>query len=220
MKPMVSLPMAGAVIVGVAVTVFVFVMPMMSPTLGTWPAAAHGRHDVAFPPRDGLRNGDLILRSGTSRDSRLVRLFDRESVYSHIGLVDVRQATPYVVHIEPGSGDDESLVRRERLETFLAPERASAFAVLHVIPPDDRRGVAAIEAALRYQSQGVGFDKQYDLRTADEMYCSELVWRAYVDAGLDLVDGAFGRPGWLNGPVVWLSELARSRHLAVALASP
>lgn len=218
MKPTAYLYLAGAMLAGAAV--FGLLKSMTSTPLGSRPAAAHGRHEVQLPPRDRLRNGDLIFRSGTSQDSRLVRLFDRESVYSHIGLLDVRQATPYVVHIEPGSGDGDSLVRREMLETFLAPERASSFAVLHVIPPDDRRGVAALEAALRYQSQGVVFDKHYDLQTADEMYCSELVWRAYVEAGLDLVDGSFGRLGRLNGPVVWLSELARSRHLDVALASP
>jgi hypothetical protein len=178
------------------------------------PGSLEAKHRV-LPSIESLRNGDLIFRSGVSTDSRLIELFDPDSKYSHVGMIDVRDGNAYVIHIEPGDTDAQSQVRREPLAQFLAPDRADGFAILHVIPEDDRRGRAAIQGALRYQSLAVTFDHQFDLNTVDRMYCTELVWRTYVDAGLDLLGGDFGPSAgpMPRSPLIRLSALAHSRYL-------
>ena len=206
-RPRLTLVIAGAVSL-------VAVLPIVRTSASTI-ALPHG---VVLPPLDHLRNGDLIFRSGTSQESRVVKMLDPGSKYSHVGLVDVRDGNAYVIHIEPGKTEAESKVRRELLADFLAPDRADGFAVFHVTPADDRRARSAIQAALTYQSRGVAFDQGFDLDSFDQMYCTELVWRAYLESGLDLLGGDFGAPAspFRRARLVRLTGLVHSRYLQPA----
>jgi hypothetical protein len=172
-----------------------------------------GKRAVTPPAIERLRNGDLIFRSGVSVDSHLIKLFDPGSKYSHVGMIDVRDGGAYVVHIEPDE-QGENRVRREPLAEFLVPGKADGFAVYHVLPDDDQRARAAIRAALGYQARGVTFDRDFNLDTQDKMYCTELVWRAYVEAGLDLLGGDFG-PAAKQGRLIRLTTLAQSKVLVL-----
>ena len=169
---------------------------------------------VTPPAIERLRNGDLIFRSGVSVDSQLIKMFDPGSKYSHVGMIDVRDGNAYVVHIEPDERGD-SKVRRDPLADFLAPRKADGFAVYHVLPDDDQRARAAIQAALGYQARGVLFDRDFSLDTEDKMYCTELVWRAYLDAGLDLLGGDFG-PMAKQGRLIRLTTLAQSKPVVLS----
>jgi len=169
------------------------------------------------PAIDHLRNGDLIFRSGISRDSHLIKAFDPGASYSHVGLIDLRDGNAYVIHIEPGETVDDSTIKREPLDEFLAPRKADGFAVFHVVPADDARARDAIQVALGYASRRVVFDRDFDLETRDTMYCSELVWRAYLESGLDLLDGDFGPvPTLRGGRLIRVSGLTHSPHTALA----
>jgi hypothetical protein len=196
-----------------------WVAAVLLAAIGGMPAAARllaepTRAPLVAPRAADLADGDVIFRSGVSRDSALVRLADPGAPFSHVGLVDLDGGEPYVVHVEPGETADASRVRREPLAVFLDPERADGFAIFQLVAADRARGRAAIAAALRYRARGVSFDQRADLGTADEQYCTELVWRAYREAGLDLLDGDVGRPvPILNRPAIRLTALLRSRHL-------
>jgi hypothetical protein len=185
-----------------------------------WSAPAlTGPHAAApaLPAAGALVEGDLIFRSGVSRESALIRLADPGARYSHVGLVDVSDDTPYVVHIEPASDTGDARIRREPLAVFLAADRASGYVIRHLAAGDRGRGAAAVDAALRYRARGVAFDERADLATAGEQYCTELVWRAYRDAGVDLLDGDPGPDvPFLGRPVVRLTALLGSRHLEPA----
>ena len=163
-----------------------------------------------------LAHGDLIFRSGTSLDSRLIRVVDRASRYSHVGMVDLSDGVVHVVHIEPGNDDVDGHVRREPLRDFLGDEKASGYAVYRVSGADDGRAAAAVRAALDYQAAGVTFDRRFDLETPATMYCTELVWRAYLAAGLDLTRGDL-QGTFPLGPqrAVRLSSLLRSPHVSL-----
>jgi hypothetical protein len=141
------------------------------------PTLAGHRKAVELPGFDELRHGDLIFRSGVSPDSALVRFVDPASAYSHVGLIDIADGQPYIVHIETGTASGASDVRREPLAMFLAADRADGFAVFHLAETDRRRGPAAIAEALRYRDDGVVFDQRADLATEHEQYCTEMVWR-------------------------------------------
>jgi hypothetical protein len=172
------------------------------------------RAPIVLPRPGDLAEGDLIFRSGVSRDSAMVRFADPGAGYSHVGLVDLDGGITYVVHIEPGVTADESRIRREPLAVFLAADRADGVAVFHLRAADRGRGPAAVAAALRYRDRGVSFDQGADLATGDQQYCTELVCRSYRTAGLDLLDGDFGPTvPLIDRPAVRLTALLHSRHL-------
>jgi hypothetical protein len=185
----------GSALLGTAATVALTALlaagPDASGPVRDLPAVTSPGGLAAVP----LIDGDVIFRAGRSLDSRLIRFADDGSPYSHVGLIDRREGTPFVVHVEPDVDGGGGRVRREPLGDFLAASKSDGFAVYRVT--GDRTGVAAaaLTAALGYQAAGVTFDRDFDLETAGAMYCSELVWRAFLAAGVDLthnqLDGTY-----------------------------
>ena len=176
--------------------------------------ARAGAAGARTPPR---WRPDLPI--GLSGESTLVMHVDRKSAYSHVGLVDIRDGGAYVIHVEPGETERESRIRREPLAVYLGPSRADAYGLFHIAPADTVRGNAAVAAALRYRASGISFDHRFDTESTDAMYCTELIWRAYAEAGLDLYDGALDRRSLFDRPMAWLSALSRSRHVSLAEAA-
>jgi uncharacterized protein YycO len=137
----------------------------------------------------------------------MVKMLDHQTRYSHVGVIEAGRV-PHVIHIEPGSGTGD-VVRREALADFLNPARADAFAVFRVSADHRNQARSATETARRYFASRLRFDPMFSLASADELYCSELVWRAYLAAGLDLLEGKVDRS--FTGPVVLLSTLQHTR---------
>ncbi len=164
-----------------------------------------------------LETGDLIFRRGESLASRLVLLADSQSVYSHVGLLLVGGSHPLVVHVvSPETFGDPASVQVEPLATFIAGQRTSAVTVRRLDHPQSGHYASlAAEAASAYARQALPFDGRFDLESKDRLYCTELVWRAYLEAGIDLVDGVFVRLATPFGKGRFLlpSSLLNSRYL-------
>jgi hypothetical protein len=163
-------------------------------------------------PETLLQPGDLIFRMGRGHESRIVRLLDSRSDYSHVGLIDKAGSAVYVIHAVPDGEGLTGTVRRDTLADFAAPESALAVAVFRV---DERWREVALDAVRRarsYLEKHLPFDSAFDLETADALYCTELVWRAYEESGLDLVGDRLVRPRipWLAGLVILPSGLRAS----------
>jgi Permuted papain-like amidase enzyme, YaeF/YiiX, C92 family len=142
-----------------------------------------------------LRPGDLIFRRGESLLSDAVMVLDNKSRYSHVGIVTQAVGTLLVVHAVVGEAPETAgSVRADSIRVFLAPEHAVAAAVYR-LRENSPASTAAAELASRiaagYAARHVPFDPDFDLDTADSMYCTELVWRAYRGAGVELVSGDF-----------------------------
>ncbi len=161
--------------------------------LAAWPA---GR--AASPRNRGIRfdesmfaSGDVLFRRGRSVLSRAVLMADGRGEYSHVGLVSVVGRVPWVIHSTP---PEEPMTKggavAEPLAVFLAPGETSAAALYR--PLDRRAATAAERAGWSYVHAHLPFDAAFDLRTPRELYCTELVWRAYRTAGVDLAPGAAG----------------------------
>ena len=162
----------------------------------------------------GLRDGDLIFRRGHSMESRAVLAADRSSEYSHVGILHLGPEGPLVIHAVPasGSGTPEP-IRVEPLNEFLRPEFATAAAVWRL--DSERLAARAAAAALQYARDRVLFDAFFDLSNSERMYCTEMVWRAYLDAGIDLVEGRFTTVSMplVRGAVLLPSTLLGSLYL-------
>ncbi len=133
-----------------------------------------------------LNNGDLIFRKGRSLESFAVCLADEEKEFSHVGIVILHNGKPFVIHAVPGKSDGvEDFIKLERVEAFLTPEKASAFAVYRPEFETEIRNRAS-ETALQFYQSKCTFDYAYDIKTESKLYCTELIIKAFREAGVEL----------------------------------
>lgn len=143
---------------------------------------------VVLTGHEPFREGDLVLRCGWGVESRAV-VEAGSSVYSHIGMLhyDEENCQWMVVHAVPDEEEPE-LLKCEPVTDFYAAKRAKCGAWAR---PDcsDSVAAAAVRYALQKVAEGVEFDNEYLLSDTTRLYCTELVWQAYLHQGIDLSDG-------------------------------
>ena len=150
-----------------------------------------GRWRVRFEAAQ-FASGDLIFRRGRSLVSRVVLAADGGSEYSHVGLISVTGGQVWVLHeVPPEEPERKGGALAEPLSAFLAPDKATAAGLYR--PRDAGAAAVAERAAWRFVRARVPFDSAFDLTTSNEMYCTEMVWRAYREAGIDLAPPDPGR---------------------------
>lgn len=141
-----------------------------------------------------LKNGDIVFRKGLSIESQAVLLADRDGMYSHIGIIILIDSIPYVIHIVPDSLESTpDFAQLEKLNEFFAPKYATIGCVVRVKSKYETQANNAALMALEFYHNKVIFDASYDLSTNDEMYCTELVSKAYLKNGIDLVEGRLSK---------------------------
>lgn len=135
-----------------------------------------------------FQTGDLLFVRGTSWRSRIVLLINGGgSDFSHVGLVWRRNGRPFVIHATPTSSDklESRGVMVDPLRKFLSTKHVLQAALYRV--KDRNRDIAkAAATAQRYAAQALPFDHEFDASTPSKLYCTELIWRAYREAGLNL----------------------------------
>lgn len=137
-----------------------------------------------------FHSGDLVLRRGKSLVSQLVLLRDKKSEYSHIGVVIIKDEQPYVIHAVPGEAEknEPEYVKMETMKEFLDVEKSADFAV-YALKEDFRSyGQKVSDKAMTYVRNHIEFDSEFNIEDETKLYCTELIWRAYNYAGLNLTD--------------------------------
>ncbi len=166
------------------------------------------------------KEGDVVFRKGTSTKSRAVLQADTSGIYSHVGIVVKTDSAWMIVHVTPGERAEGENVDRTKLEyisAFFSPDRAEQGAVGRLIQADSVAFSAAQYAVLFYQS-GILFDHDYNLEDSLEMYCSELVWRAYLLAGVDITQGkrnVITNFPLFSGTYIFPSDIYRNKSLEI-----
>lgn len=163
-----------------------------------------------------LQPGDLIFRRGQSLASDVVLSLDADAAYSHVGLLIAANGQRLAVaHAAPGEAAAAAPepIRIDPLSAFLAPGAAVAAAIYR--PLDPAAAARAATIASRYAERRLPFDARFRLDTADQLYCTELVWRAFHEAGVELLDHPPRTIDnlLLQGPVILPSDLLRSSKL-------
>lgn len=91
---------------------------------------------------------------------------------------------------EPDFEGDFDRVKAERIESFFASERATRGELLR---PSNDLTTEKLEAmklkAISMVRDSLRFDSKYDLEDHSEVYCTELVYMLYQQAGIDLSEG-------------------------------
>lgn len=128
-----------------------------------------------------------MFRRGRSMVSRLVLWADSEGEYSHVGVIVRHEGEVLVVHAEPGERFEDGYVRAEPVDSFLAPVRATAWALYRPVEELDSAETALLgEAALRHVRERTPFDAALDTRDSGRLYCTELVIELYRATSRDL----------------------------------
>lgn len=151
-------------------------------------AACNPLREKVVYETDEWRNGDLVLRCGYGVESRVVVERSR-STYSHVGILyrDSASGEWLVIHAVPGE-DDPEYVKAESISRFYSPERARNGAWLRIDCSDSIAHEAA-KYALKKVTEHYLFDNDYLLADSSQLYCTELVWRAYNQQGIDITSG-------------------------------
>jgi len=134
------------------------------------------------------REGDIIFRCGYGAESKAVT-WRSAAHYSHVGLLhyDSLDNEWQVIHAVPAEDEPEYL-KSEPVSVFLSPNRASSGAWLRV-NCNDTIAQRAAQYALSKAEQQLLFDNEYLLEDSTQLYCTELVWRAYISQGIDVTSG-------------------------------
>ncbi len=161
-----------------------------------------------------FRDGDIVFANGKGWRTKIVRLFDKSPRgYSHAGIVRLVGGLPYVVHASPELGR----VGMQSMEDFLSFESVD-FARVYRFTGDPAVAEAASLRAFEFCALEIPFDDRFDTGNREAMYCTELIWRAYKSAGVDLAEGnwEFARNPVVQGRVLMPYRLSRSPRLAEA----
>lgn len=138
-----------------------------------------------------LKTGDIIFRRGTSFVSIIVLNLDNRSPYSHTGIIKLVGDEILVVHAVPGEeAGEKDKTKIDPLNKFLRKDRATAIAVYRFVE-DAMIPEKASEFAYEHGLIGTEFDGTFDLSDDSKLYCTELIWKSYLQSGVDLIDGDF-----------------------------
>ncbi len=158
-----------------------------------------------------VHSGDILLSRGGAPTSALIaRGNDFPGSFSHVALVHVDDQTGVATVIE--SLIEHGVVRSAPEEYLQAKKRRVLLLRLRDASGDlsHRAATAMLERA---RSERIRYDFPMDWQDPDAMFCSEVVYHAYLDQGLDLwaIRSAMSSPGLMK----WLAGLGVKHFLTL-----
>lgn len=144
-------------------------------------AITEANDSVLADIKSKLKEGDLILRSGTDYSSEQIKDMSKEDKsYSHGGIAHFENNQWLVYHIEPDYFLVKDKVRKELIDTFLNKAHNNGFALARYELREKETQEFINYLEQQYQKK-VKFDMAFNLKTDSAMYCSEMITK-----GLDL----------------------------------
>lgn len=145
-----------------------------------------------MPDTVALRTGDIVFRTGESLESKTVTSFDKESIYSHVGMVIWHNNQWCVLHAVPNeraTKNEKDSVKLEPIGVFFRSDRALEGCVCRMpLTPEDTLKLL-VTAENLYRRHPL-FDKSFQDQDSSAFYCSELVWFLYQQSlDVDLTQG-------------------------------
>jgi len=129
-----------------------------------------------------LKSGDLIFRQGSDTASAVVLAGKTKSIYSHVGMIVIKNKAALVIHAVPAETKNEvGGVKLESVDLFTRSDRAVHVAIMR---PQYNVGENAAKKALTYI--GKPFDAAFNLQDDSALYCTELVARSYLPFNINL----------------------------------
>jgi hypothetical protein len=163
-----------------------------------------------------LQEGDLIFRLGRGTSSQIVNLADKNHSYSHIGLLVKDSLGEYcVIHAVPGeSGESggKEVVKCDPLLRFLDSDRTVKGVVMRV-DSIEKISHQVIGKAKDYYQRGLFFVHNYALSDTSVLYCTELIYRVFLSAGIDLSEDRRHSFPLLKEEIIFPSDILKNKRL-------
>jgi hypothetical protein len=136
-----------------------------------------------------IHTGDIVFLAGNSLRSQLVRLLEPgDGTLSHVGIAVWGGDTLSIIHASPPHKDrSRSCVSREPLDSLILRLHPRTIAVYRV-GTDSSVIAAAARWATIHSDAGTPFDDRFSLQSDSALYCTELIYKAFVYAGVSLTD--------------------------------
>ncbi|MCS6981199.1 MAG: YiiX/YebB-like N1pC/P60 family cysteine hydrolase [Flavobacteriales bacterium] len=134
-----------------------------------------------------LRNGDIILRRGHGFVSSVINeLFHTGYNLSHCALLYNDKGKWKVIHSVSSELSETDGVQSETLEKFVRESVPGSLIVVRLSQPN-LDPEEPIKFAKQYLERRIPFDNRFDLKDTSKIYCTELIYLAYLRAfGKDL----------------------------------
>ncbi len=138
-----------------------------------------------------LHEGDIAFRRGIGAASRIVLAANSDGSYSHVGIVVEVDDTLRVVHEVPfeGKSREDDKIYSDDIGEFFSTFKAKSGAIYRLRGLDSTTIAKICRYAKRHLKKSTPFDHEYNLSDDNMLYCSELVWRCYLEAGIDITKG-------------------------------
>lgn len=136
-----------------------------------------------------IKSGDLVFRQGRGIFSELfMNIGDVDSQFSHVGVVYKEKNVAHVIHTEANEFTGIGLAKIELLSDFVSDSNAIRYAFYRVKGLNNERAEHVVNTALKYVTDKIPFDSEFNLQDNNKLYCTELVYKAYKLAGVRLVE--------------------------------
>ena len=133
-----------------------------------------------------FNNGDLISRKGHGIFSDIFSSIGKgESPYSHVGIINKINNEVFVIHTEANEITGIGFAKEDCLIDFI--NNASSAALYRVKRVSSNKRQSIVLNALRYVRDKIPFDTDFDLSSDNKLYCTELVYKAFRDSGLNIL---------------------------------
>lgn len=138
-----------------------------------------------------LHNGDIAFRRGSGAASHMVLAADNQGSYSHVGIVVCVDSVWRVIHAVPFEGQSakDDHIYGDEVGEFFGKFKAVAGAIYRYQALDSAQITAITNYAKLHLDRTTPFDHDYNLDDDSRQYCSELVWRCFLQANIDITNG-------------------------------
>lgn len=127
---------------------------------------------------ESLCDGDLVLRHGRGFISdAIITFMNGKSEYSHSGILRIEDGRYYVYHAIGGEENETNYLKRERLELYCHPNAVLSFGIFRF--ETSKEILTRMDSVIQtWYRQKVEFDFDFEMKTNEQMYCSEMIWKA------------------------------------------
>lgn len=129
-----------------------------------------------------LQTGDLVVRRGDDMTSYMLsQLNTNDKTYSHCGIVVEENGYPYVYHSIGGEDNPDGIIRRDSAHYWYSPANNLSFAAYRYAVSDSVKN-SFVQCIYDFYKEKRMFDMSFDMATDDRLYCSEMIYKAMLQA--------------------------------------
>lgn len=129
-----------------------------------------------------LKDGDLVQRTDDDFVSETLRdMSVTDKTYSHCGFAFLENGQWMVYNNMAGEENKLEKMMREPFDSFVSPNKKTGFGIFRYDLSDSE--LTRLHKITTYNyDKGLKFDKTFDLKTDDKMYCAEMIYKFLIQA--------------------------------------